>query len=369
MLEGIFKGLLQWLYDMALEIIEYIANGMLDVFSMDLSYFESVIPVTGGIVNIIIAIGWALLLGNLIFQAAKSIMSGLGFEGEDPKMLFARSFVFAFFLLASRQICEIGLGISNTAIELLQVPSSITITLPDDNAFSIAASWLLVIIIGFVLMWQIVKLFFEIGERYFLVGLLTILSPLAFATGGSKNTADIFKGWARMYGSMCLMMILNVLFLKMLISAMGYMPSGPEVIPWLIFVVAIARVARKIDDVISRLGLNPAITGNGLGSRLPGMLSYMVVRTATSAITKAVGSAAGKSKTPPNGSPPNSSRTSSAGNRTGGFYQRSANSSSSRSATDAQSSASTAATAAPRSRRAHKPMRATVRQEQRQHRR
>ncbi len=248
MLEGIFKGLLQWLYDMALEIIEYIANGMLDVFSMDLSYFESVIPVTGGIVDIIIAIGWALLLGNLVFQAAKSIMSGLGFEGEDPKTLFARTFVFAFFLLASRQICEIGLGISNTAIELLQVPPSITITLPDDNAFSIAASWLLVIIIGFVLMWQIVKLFFEIGERYFLVGLLTILSPLAFATGGSKNTADIFKGWARMYGSMCLMMILNVVFLKMLISAMGYMPSGPEVIPWLIFVVAIARVSDRAES-------------------------------------------------------------------------------------------------------------------------
>jgi hypothetical protein len=145
----------------------------------------------------------------------------------------------------------------------------------------------LAIIVGLVLMVQFVKLFFEIGERYFLVGLLTILSPLAFATGGSRNTCDIFKGWARMYGSMCLMMVLNVIFLKILLSEMSVMPSGPSVIPWLIFVVAVARVARKIDSIVTRIGLNPAITGEGSGSRIPGMLSYMVMRTVISRVAGA----------------------------------------------------------------------------------
>lgn len=305
MLEGIFKGLVQWLYGLILEIVEYIANGLLDVFSMDLNYFESVIPITGDILNIIIASGWALLLGNLVFQAAKTMMSGLGFEGEDPKTLFARTFVFAFLLLASRQVCEIGLGLAGTVIDLLQVPSSVTITLPDENVFAIGASWLLVIIVGIVLMWQIVKLFFEIGERYFLVGFLTLTAPWAFAMGGSKNTADIFKGWARMYGSMCFMMVLNVVFLKMLLSAMGFMPAGAGVLPWMIFVVAIARVGRKIDNVVARIGLNPALTGDGLGSRFPGMLSYMVVRTVASAITKtAATGSAGKAKPSAGGPPP-----------------------------------------------------------------
>jgi hypothetical protein len=324
---------------MALEVIEYIANGLLDVFSMDLSYFETVIPVTGDIVDIIIVIGWALLLGNLVFQAAKSIMTGLGFEGEDPRELFTRTFVFAFFLLASRQICEIGLGISNTAINLLQVPSSVTVTMPEENAFAIGASWLLVIIVGFVLMWQIVKLFFEIGERYFLVGLLTLLAPLAFATGGSKSTADIFKGWARMYGSMCLMMVLNVIFLKMFISAMGFIPDGAGVIPWLIFVVAIARVARKIDSVIARIGLNPAITGDGLGRGLPGMLSYMVIKSVASGISKAAGSAAGKAKTPPANSPPKAPHTAAAsfaGNRADAGGQSAVNKVGAKSSTNTQ---------------------------------
>ncbi|MEG1860055.1 MAG: hypothetical protein RR193_06990, partial [Christensenellaceae bacterium] len=46
---------------------------------------------------------------------------------------------------------------------------------------------------------------------------------------------DIFKGWCRMYGSMCLMMLMNVVFLKLLLSAMSTVPSGTGIFPWLIF--------------------------------------------------------------------------------------------------------------------------------------
>ncbi len=264
---------------------------------MDLSYFRRVAPVTDDILSIILAAGWALLLGNMVFQATKSMATGLGFEGEDPKLLFTRTFVFGFFLLASQQICQIGLGISNHIITLLQIPSSVTVTLPDENCFDIGASWLLVIIVGIVIMWQVVKLFFEIAERYVVTALLVILSPLAFAMGGSKNTADIFKGWCRMFGSMCAMMVLNVIFLKLLISAMGYMPSGVAVLPWMLLIVGIARTARKADSIIARMGLNPAITGDGLGRGLPGMVAYAVIRSVGSTVTKTMRHSAGKNNT------------------------------------------------------------------------
>ena len=294
-LESIFKGFVQWLYGLGLEIIQYIANSLLDVFTMDLNYFRQVAPVTDDILSIVIAAGWALLLGNLVFQAVKSMASGLGFEGEDPKLLFTRTFVFAFLLLASPEICEIGLGISASVIELLQVPSSVTISLPEENYFNIGASWLLVVIVNFVIMWQIVKLFFEIAERYVVTAALVFLSPLAFATGGSKNTADIFKGWCRMFGSMCLMMVLNVVFLKLLISAMGHMPSDVGVLPWMLLIVGIARVARKADSIVARMGLNPAITGDGLGRGLPGMVAYAVVKSVGSTVAKTVAHSAGRS--------------------------------------------------------------------------
>lgn len=260
---------------------------------MDLDYFRRVAPVTDDILNIVIAVGWALLLGNMVFQATKSMATGLGFEGEDPKLLFTRTFVFGFLLLASQQICDIGLGISAQVISLLQVPSSVTITIPHENTFDLGASWLLVIIVGFVIMWQFVKLCFEVAERYVVTAILVLLSPLAFGMGGSKNTEDIFKGWCRMFGSMCVMMVMNVIFLKLLISAMGYMPSGVAVLPWMLLIVGIARVARKIDGIITRMGLNPAITGDGLGRGLPGMVTYAVVKGIGKSIAKAAGNSAG----------------------------------------------------------------------------
>lgn len=186
-LEGIFKGLVQWVFGLVLEIVQYISNSLLDVFGMDMAYFESVAPVTRDIVSIMMAVGWALLLGNLVFQATKSMASGLGFEGEDPKLLFTRTFVFSFLLMVSRQVCDIGLGMTAVVIDMLQVPSSVTLTMPEETAFSIGASWLLIIIVGFVIMWQVVKLFFEIGERYVVTALLTILSPLAFGMGAART--------------------------------------------------------------------------------------------------------------------------------------------------------------------------------------
>lgn len=292
-LEGIFKGFIQWIYGLCLEIVQYIANSLLDVFQMDLDYFRQVAPVTDDILSIVIAVGWALLLGNLVFQATKSMATGLGFEGEDPKLLFTRTFVFAFLLLASQQICDIGLGISAQVISLLQVPSSVTITIPDENNFDLGASWLLIIIVGFIIMWQFVRLCFEVAERYVVTAILVLLSPLAFGMGGSKNTEDIFKGWCRMFGSMCVMMVMNVIFLKLLISALGYMPSGVAVLPWMLLIVGIARVARKIDGIITRMGLNPAITGDGLGRGLPGMVTYAVVKGIGNSIVKAAGNSIG----------------------------------------------------------------------------
>lgn len=296
MLEPILKGLVEWIYQMMVDIMSYASGELLGVMSMDLSYFESTAPIISDIVDVFIALGWALLIGNLVFQSLKSIMSGAGFEAEDPKILFLRSFVFAFLLLASRQICDIGSSITGTVIDMLELPNAINVTTPDESMFSLGsgAKWLLVIIVGVVLMVQMVKLLFEIGERYVITSVLTFFAPLAFAMGGSKNTNDIFKGWVRMYCSMLVMMIMNIVFLKLIMSAMSQMAAGGVLI-WLVFVVALTRVARKIDSHIGKIGLNPAQTGNELGSRLPGVMTFVAVRTMSSLVSRSMANAKGGS--------------------------------------------------------------------------
>ena len=294
MLELIFQGFAEWAYELVLECWEYFSTALLDIMSMDYAYMKSHVPVMDDIIQVLMAVGWALLIGNLVFQALKSMMSGLGFEGEDPKLLFTRSFVFSFLLLASPQICEIGLSITARIIDLLQVPAAVHVTLVDKSVFgTLTASWLLAILFGIIIIFKTLRLLLEIAERYVILVVLTMTAPLAFAMGGSKSTADIFSGWCRMYGSMCLLMVTNVIFFKMLLSVLSTVPSGLDVFLWIVLILTIVKVARKADAIITRIGLNPAITGDSLGRPLPGALTYMVVRSAASRITKSVGKSAG----------------------------------------------------------------------------
>ncbi len=301
-LDRILKGLVLWIYGLILEGVEYMADSLLNIFSLDLSYFETYAPVVRDIQNIVIAVGWALLIGNLVFQAMRSMAAGLGFEGEDPVTLGTRTFVFAFLLLASRQICAIGLNFTSVIMDLFQVPDAVEIITPDENAFGIDSSWLLAMIVGLILIFQVIKFFFEIGERYVVTVILVVMAPLAFGMGGSKNTEDIFKGWCRMFGSMCVMMLMNVIFLKLLLSTMSTIPSGLGVFPWLIFVTAIVRVGRKIDDIVCRMGLNPAHTGSPLGKGYVGGLTSMVAHQGARMIMQTVSAnRAGSAKNPASG--------------------------------------------------------------------
>lgn len=294
MLELIFQGFLEWAYGLVLECWEYFSTALLDIMSMDFAYLKSHVPVMDDIMQVLMAVGWALLIGNLVFQALKSMASGLGFEGEDPKLLFTRTFVFSFLLLASPQICGIGLSLTAKIIDLLQIPTAVHVTLVDESIFGhLAASWLLVILFGVIVMFKVFRLLLEIAERYVILAVLTMTAPLAFAMGGSRSTSDIFSGWCRMFGSMCVLMTTHVIFFKMLLSVLATVPSGLDVLPWIVLLLTIVKVARKADAIITRIGLNPAITGDSLGRMLPGALTYMIVRSATSRITRTIGRTTG----------------------------------------------------------------------------
>ena len=120
---------------MILECWQYFSTVLLDIMGMDFSYLRARMPVIDLIMQTMLTLGWALLLGNLIFQAIKTMMSGLGFEGEDPKLLFARTFVFGFLLLASPQICELCLDLTSRIMELLQIPDAVDISFADEATY------------------------------------------------------------------------------------------------------------------------------------------------------------------------------------------------------------------------------------------
>ena len=290
MLELLFQGFIEWIYGLILECWEYFASVLFDLMSLDFAYLREHMPVIDTIRQIMLGVGWALLIGNLVFQATRGMAAGLGFDAEVPKLLFTRTFAFSFLLVAIPQICELGLNMTSTVIELLQMPDAVDIAFADEASFAgMSGAWLLVVICGIIVMFQTFKLIMEMAERYFILAVLTITSPLAFGMGGSRNTSDIFTGWCRMFGSMCLLMATNVMFVKMLLSVLSYYPSGLDVLPWMVLVVTIVKVAKKADSILARIGLNPAMTGDPLGRGFPGAMTMMVVRSMVSNAAHTIG--------------------------------------------------------------------------------
>ena len=315
MLELLFQGFIEWIYGLILECWEYFASVLFDLMSLDFAYLREHIPIIDTIRQIMLGVGWALLIGNLVFQATRGMAAGLGFDAEDPKLLFTRTFAFSFLLVASPQICELGLNMTSAVIELLQMPDAVDITFADEASFAgMAGAWLLVVICGIIVMFQTFKLIMEMAERYFILAVLTITSPLAFGMGGSRNTSDIFNGWCRMFGSMCLLMATNVMFVKMLLSVLSYYPSGLDVLPWMVLVVTIVKVAKKADSILARIGLNPAMTGDPLGRGFPGAMTMMVVRSLVSNAAHTIGRNSGQQRSGSGNSKPNAPT----GPRTGG---------------------------------------------------
>ena len=296
-----------------LQSIEHLDNAQPSMVRVN--YLREHIPIIDTIRQIMLGVGWALLIGNLVFQATRGMAAGLGFDAEDPKLLFTRTFAFSFLLVASPQICELGLNMTSTVIELLEMPDAVNITFADEASFGgLTGSWLLVVICGIIVMFQTFKLIMEMAERYFILAVLTITSPLAFGMGGSRNTSDIFNGWCRMFGSMCLLMATNVMFVKMLLSVLSYYPSGLDVLPWMVLVVTIVKVAKKADSILARIGLNPAMTGDPLGRGFPGAMTMMVVRSLVSNAAHTIGRNGNQPRSGSGNSKPNAPT----GPRTGG---------------------------------------------------
>ena len=124
------------------------------------------------------------------------------------------------------------------------------------------------------------------------LAMLTITAPLA-AMGGSKSTSEIFTGWCRDIRQYVALdgderdFLQNAAVCSCHSSQRFRCSPVDRADPY------DCQVAGKQTPLPTRIGLNPAITGDSLGRGLPGTLTYMVVRSAASQITKAVGKSAG----------------------------------------------------------------------------
>lgn len=126
------------------------------------------------------------------------------------------------------------------------------------------AGILLSLIFLLLICWNLVKLFLEMFERLFMVGVLAYTSPLVYATIASSATSQVFRKWANMLVSQLVLMSLTAWSLKLILASMANVAT----IPGFLFVLAACRIAQRMDTYLQQLGLNSVTTGAGLVGEL-----------------------------------------------------------------------------------------------------
>ena len=86
---------------------------------------------------------------------------------------------------------------------------------------------LIVLILVIIIAWNYIKLLFEAAERYILVGVLIYTAPIAFATGASESTSNVFSEWCRMLGGQLFLLIMNAWCLRLFTSMVGNFLANP----------------------------------------------------------------------------------------------------------------------------------------------
>ena len=88
---------------------------------------------------------------------------------------------------------------------------------------------IIALILVLILAWNYIKLLFEAAERYILLGVLVYTAPVAFATGASQSTGNIFKSWCRMLGGQFFLLLMNAWCLRLFTSNGRHFPRKPVI--------------------------------------------------------------------------------------------------------------------------------------------
>ena len=268
--------------------MDAVSGIFLSALGTDLTVMEEYFPFLSKAFDIMQYTAWAMLFLITVWQLFKAFGGPIS-ESEHPLQLIARSSIFALLIGYAKPIFEIVLDIARapyTALMDIQMSAEdFTFAGVEQVLMSGITTLVSVItVVGLILMlilqislgWNYFKLLLEVVERYIVVGVLCYTSPLAYCMGGSKATEPVFKSWCRMVGSLLLLLVLNVWFLRGFNSAVGQFIANAgatstgqgNIFLWMFCALAFLKTAQKFDSYLAAMGLNVAQTGSGMGMEL-----------------------------------------------------------------------------------------------------
>ena len=201
----------------------------------DMTIFLRYFPAAETMYEVFVAFAIGFILLNLVWQLFRNFGAGIGLSAEDPVKLVIRSVLFIFLAYFSADILELVLDIAgtpyswitNAALPDLDFASFGSVLTVIVGCIASGSVSLIVLILLIALGWNYLKLLLEAAERYIMVGVLVYTAPMAFATGASENTSNIFNAWCRMLGGQLFLLIMNAWCLRLFVSMVGTFLANP----------------------------------------------------------------------------------------------------------------------------------------------
>jgi len=270
------EGIVEWVQSKVANFLDLLISAFSNDFEISSAYFFEKVGATNGekynyeFFDVFILI--ALVIGLLIFvfHILLCTMGAFTEQKNAPLELCLRFFFFAMPLMyIIRPALDLLNGVFQNVVDIIAEP-----TIPDggrvntDSPFSTfpedTASVLLTIVslaLYFSIMMQFLKLLGEIIERYIVLMLMVVCSPIACATLTSRTTNSIFNNYVRMYMSQLFLMLMNKFFLNIVIQILY---AGALDFFGVLFLLTIIKCAQRVDSYMSSLGLSVAQTGGSI---------------------------------------------------------------------------------------------------------
>ena len=294
----IMNTITEWFTDQLAEFADNITMSFLTSFKPDITYFNTIFPSAKQYYPAFVAIG-AVLTGTIFLFSLLFLLLGIitGYE-ENPFKMIGRFFIALFMTFYSAGIMNYLYGIGSSFAEMIggvarldSLDGSVGIL---DFIMVDNVNLILKLIMALIIVWNIIKLFLAIIERYLVMCLYWYLAPIANASFASKATSKIFSTFYSALIVQVLVCALNVWFLRLTtdicIAGIVGGDGTTDVLVQGLIAIAWLVVAQRIDQYLRAMGFSASQSVGNLGHSIMGTVFAVSTAVNTgSRIAKAVG--------------------------------------------------------------------------------
>ena len=240
-----------------------------------LETLESYIPALSLTQSVLRDIGLGIVSYIILFEAIRLITSGItgqlnGSVGSTIfRLIMAGAFTIYGYSIAKIFIDYIVNNIYTSMLEGMTESAYSSYFADLTDSFSVSMDDILADVVGYTnirtlfcgilslfLMWQMIKVCWNMLYRYIALGICAYLAPICISFSGSSSTDNITKTWMRTMMSQAVLMIFTAWGCRIVTVSMATTATGNSLVLKYMFLVLFAKFITKSDSFLQRLGFN-----------------------------------------------------------------------------------------------------------------